>query len=250
MTVQVRPVRGIPEVRPGDDVADLITTALSAAGEKLVDGDIVAVASKILSKSDALVAPSIGVEVTEAVRELAGVTGFPPEDVALILAESTDVLRAARGVIVTETRHGYVCANAGIDRSNSVAEGAPLLLPLDCDGWAATLREHLEARHGVRLAVIVTDTFGRPFRNGQVNVALGVAGLKPIRDYRGLTDHQGYLLKGTEIAIADELASAAELVMNKLDQVPVAVIRGYDYEASDDATGRALLRPAREDVFR
>jgi coenzyme F420-0:L-glutamate ligase/coenzyme F420-1:gamma-L-glutamate ligase len=241
-------VPGIPEVKPGDDLGDLIDKALDASRIALRDGDVVAVASKVISKAEGRIAPATSGD-SETARELAGVTGFSAADVDIILSESVEVLRASKGVLVTETKAGYVCANAGVDRSNSLSADDALLLPADCDAAAAALRAALEDRFQVKLAVVVTDTFGRPFREGQVNVALGVSGMRSIRDYRGQADRNGYLLKGTEIAVADELASAAELVMNKLDQVPVAVIRGYAYEAAE-GSGRELLRPRREDIFR
>jgi coenzyme F420-0:L-glutamate ligase/coenzyme F420-1:gamma-L-glutamate ligase len=235
-------------VRQGDDVGALIATALDGADLRLQDRDVVVVTSKILSKVSGRLVRDDPVPGAEA-RRLAGVTGFPPGQVELILSESRAVLRSAPGVLVTETREGFVCANAGVDRSNTGLAGAALLLPTDPDGWARRIRAGLEAALGVRLAVLVSDTFGRPFRHGLVNVALGVSGISAIRDHRGQADADGHVLQGTEIAVADELCGAAELVMGKLDRVPVAVVRGYRFEPGE-GSGRQLLRDPAQDLFR
>jgi coenzyme F420-0:L-glutamate ligase/coenzyme F420-1:gamma-L-glutamate ligase len=246
--VTLLPVRGIPEVAPGDDLAGLISDALELGGTPLEDGDIVVVASKVVSKAEGRVV-TVDPEPDARALELAGVTGFEPGHVALILAESRAVLRSAPGVLVVETHHGFICANAGVDRSNTGPGGGALLLPLDPDGSASALCDRLRRRHSRAVAVLLSDTFGRPFRYGLVNVALGVAGMKAIRDYRGQVDPDGYHLKGTELAVADEIAAAAELVMNKLDRVPVAIVRGYPFEA--DAGGVApVLRDPTTDYFR
>jgi coenzyme F420-0:L-glutamate ligase/coenzyme F420-1:gamma-L-glutamate ligase len=244
--ISVIPFTGIPEIGPGDDVAAAVGVAARRSAGGLQDGDIVVIASKILSKAEGRLVspPPPGLEA----ERLAGVTGLPAADVQLVLDQSRSVLRAAPGVLVVETTHGFVCANAGVDRSNAAGGEQALLLPVDPDAWAAQLRGQWETEFGCRLAVLVSDSFGRPFRLGQVNIALGLSGMAPIRDYRGLRDPAGYLLKGTELAVADELCSAAELVMNKLDRVPAAVVRGYPLDG--DGSGRDLLRPAAEDLFR
>lgn len=205
-------------------------------------------ASKVVSKSEGRRVNEDPDPSPEADR-LAGITGFSPGDVELILSESRAVLRAALGVLVVETRHGFVCANAGVDRSNAGTAGGALLLPEDPDASARGIREGLGARYGESPAVLVSDTFGRPFRNGLVNVALGVAGMRPIRDYRGERDPEGRALSGTELAVADELCAAAELVMGKLDRVPVVVVRGYDVEPGL-GSGRELMRDPGTDYFR
>jgi coenzyme F420-0:L-glutamate ligase/coenzyme F420-1:gamma-L-glutamate ligase len=241
-------VTGVPEVSAGDDLVELLGDALAASGVGAAAGDVMVVASKIVSKAeDRRVAgsPTPGEEATR----LAAVTGFDAGEVELILSQSSTVLRTAPGVLVVETLQGYVCANAGVDRSNTGQAGSALLLPVDADASAAGLRQGLSERFGVDLAVLVSDTFGRPFRYGLINVALGVAGMEAIRDYRGRADSDGRLLKGTEIAVADELCSATELVMNKLDRVPVAVVRGYRYEPAV-GSGRVLLREPTRDYFR
>ena len=238
----------MPEVAPGDDLVQLVVEALSASGVGAASGDIVVVASKIVSKSEGRRVtgnPPPGEEATH----LAAVTGFDAGEVELILSQSTAVLRTAPGVLVVETRQGFVCANAGIDRSNTGQGGTALLLPEDADASAQRLSGGLTAHFGFDLPVLVSDTFGRPFRYGLVNVALGVAGVEAIRDYRGSTDAEGRTLKGTELAVADELCSATELVMNKLDRVPVAVVRGYRYQPAV-GSGRVLLREPSQDYFR
>jgi coenzyme F420-0:L-glutamate ligase/coenzyme F420-1:gamma-L-glutamate ligase len=247
MTLSIIPVAGVPEVTEGADLAVLIGEAL-AAGPGAEAGDVVVVASKVVSKAAGRRAPADPVPGPEAER-LARETEMPAPQVQLVLDESSEVLLAAPKVLVVETRHGFVCANAGIDRSNAGPAGGALLLPEDPDAAAASLRGALEGRFGVRLAVLVSDTFGRPFRDGLVNVALGVAGIDAIRDYRGEVDPDGFRLRGTEIAIADELCSAAELVMEKLAKVPVAVVRGYAYPPAT-GSGRTLLRDPATDYFR
>ena len=238
----------MPEVREGDDLVQLIGDALDAMGEAPADGDVVVVASKVLSKSEGRRLKSNPQPNPDA-RRIAAQTRQPVDEVAAVLAETTAVLRAEPGVLVVETRHGYVCANAGVDRSNTGAAGTALLLPDDSDAGANRIRAGLSHRYGASLAVLVSDTFGRPFRHGLVNVALGVAGMNPIRDYRGQRDPEGRSLAGTELAVADELCAAAELVMNKLDRVPVALIRGYRFEFGP-GSGRDLLRDPATDYFR
>ena len=248
MTLTVVPVPGLPEVAPGADLASLVADGIAMAGIALADGDVVVVASKVVSKAEGRMVteqPTPGAEAHRLAREV----GFRPADVELILHETTTVLRSAPGVLVTETRQGFVCANAGVDRSNVGQEGAALLLPSDSDVWAGRLRDSLTQAFGVDVAVLISDTFGRPFRLGQVNVALGISGMRAVRDYRGQVDADGYTLHGTEIAVADEICSAAELVMNKLDRVPVAVVRGYDYPRGD-GSGQDLLREPAQDLFR
>ncbi len=245
--VAILPVGGVPEVGAGADLAALLCAAIEVSVGGLVEGDIVVVASKVVSKAEAMQVDKNPQPGDEA-RRLAAITGFDAAEVELILMQSNTVLRSAPGVLVVETVHGFVCANAGVDRSNT-GDAVALLLPLDSDASAARLRERLARHFGVEVAVLVSDTFGRPFRYGLVNVALGVAGMAAIHDYRGQVDPGGRALKGTELAVADELASAAELVMNKLDRVPAAVIRGYSY-ASAAGSGAVLRRDPAQDYFR
>ena len=242
------PVSGVPEVLRGDDLAGLIIEALQSQELALVDGDVVVVASKVVSKAEGRGVARLPPPSARA-RQLADETGFEPGLVELILSESRDVLLARPRVLVVETRQGLVCANAGVDRSNTGGAGTALLLPLDSDLSARALCAALAEHFNAAVAVLVSDTFGRPFRYGLVNVAIGVAGMKPIHDYRGQADPNALVLQGTELAVADELCSAAELVMNKLDRVPVAVIRGYRWEP-DPGSMLPLLRDRATDYFR
>ncbi len=228
MTLDVRPVVGLPEIEPGDDLADVVAAALGTLG--VVDGDVVVVTQKVVSKAE-------GRLVSEAERESA------------VAAETARVIAVRDDLVIAETHHGFVCANAGVDASN-VAAGLLTLLPKDPDGSAAALREALRERLGVdRLGVIVTDTFGRPWREGLVDVAIGVAGMPATLDLRGTTDAVGRELEATVVALADHVAAAAGLVMGKADGVPVALVRGLEWH---DAAGTAadLLRPAELDLFR
>lgn len=246
--ISIVPVRGIPEVAAGSDLARVVIEGLDADGLTLRNGDIVVVASKVVSKAEGHVVPTLPLPGPRA-SLLADETGFDPGLVELILSETREVLRSRPHVLVVETVHGLVCANAGVDRSNAGARGAALTLPADSDASARRLRQTLSDHFEVAVAVIVSDTFGRPFRHGLVNVALGVAGMSAIRDYRGQSDPDAHVLEGTEIAVADELCSAAELVMNKLDRVPVALIRGYAWEAAPGSSAPLLRDPA-TDYFR
>ncbi len=245
--VAILPVGGVPEVGAGADLAALLCAAIELSNGGLVAGDVIVVASKGVSKAEGMQVAE-NPEPGEEARRLATITGFDPAEVELMLMQSQVVLRSAPGVLVVETIHGFVCANAGIDRSNT-GDAIALLLPLDSDASAARLRERLRRHFGIEVAVVVSDTFGRPFRYGLVNVALGVAGMEAIRDYRGQVDPGGRTLKGTELAVADELAGAAELVMNKLDRVPAVVIRGYRYEPAP-GSGAVLRREPAQDYFR
>ncbi|HXI91478.1 MAG TPA: coenzyme F420-0:L-glutamate ligase [Blastocatellia bacterium] len=241
-------VPGIPEVAEGDDLAALTVRALRNAGLEVVDGDVLVVAQKIVSKAEGRIVRLDSVEPSARAQEWASAYDKDARVVEVVLRESKRIVRMERGVLIAETEHGFVCANAGVDTSN-VAEGAVTLLPKDPDASARQIRSELEAAFGVRIAVIVSDTFGRPWREGLVNVALGVSGISPLIDYRGQKDSHGNALKVTVIAIADELASAAELVMKKSAGIPVAIVRGFDYE-SRDASGLQLIRVPELDLFR
>lgn len=246
--IEVTGVPGIPEVVEGDEVAALIDRALRAASIELADGDIFVVAQKIVSKAEGRIVKLESVEPSPRAQEWAAAYDKDPRVVEVVLRESKRIVRMERGVLIAETEHGFVCANAGVDASN-VAEGTVTLLPKDPDASAQKIRSALEDAFGVRIAVIVSDTFGRPWREGLVNVALGVSGIAPLIDYRGQEDSHGNALKVTVIAVADELASAAELVMKKSAGIPVAIIRGFDYQASE-ASSRGLIRAQELDLFR
>lgn len=241
--VEVLGVAGLPEVEPGDDLAALIAERV-----ELRDGDVVVVAQKVVSKAEGQIRDLRQVEVSTAARGLAAQIEGDPRVVQLILDESVRILRQER-VLIVETRHGFVCANAGIDHSNVPGGHFVTLLPEDSDASASRLRAGLLERTGARVSVIVADTFGRAWRMGIENVALGVAGLPALLDYRGLKDDFGQAMYATVIAVADELAASAELVMGKTSRIPVAVVRGYGVKGPE-GRGRDLIRPSELDLFR
>jgi coenzyme F420-0:L-glutamate ligase/coenzyme F420-1:gamma-L-glutamate ligase len=246
-------VEGLPEFRPGDDVAGLIVEAARRQGTPIGDRDLLVVSQKIVSKAEGRLVRLTEVTPSPRARALAEEIGRDPRLVELILRESRRVVRQAKGVLIVETHHGFVCANAGVDQSNVDADTA-CLLPEDSDRSAVGLRERLRALTGHELAVIIADTFGRPWREGLVNVAVGLAGLQPIRSYLGELDPAGYVLQATILALAIHNAmrsgkAAAETVMGKLDRIPVAIIRGLDWEPGDGSS-RALLRDPARDLFR
>ena len=241
--MRVVPVLGLPEVSEGMAIGESI-----AARTELRDGDVVAISQKIVSKAEGRVR-RLAAEIPGAeARKLAAVLGKEPALVELILEESAAVLRAERGVLIVETRHGFVCANAGIDSSNLPEEGTVALLPEDPDGSARRIRAEL----GPTVGVVISDSFGRAWRLGQSEVAIGCAGLRPLDDWRGRVDAGGRELEATLIAIADEAAAAADLVRDKASGVPAAIVRGLDrYVTAEDGPGAAALRrPADEDLFR
>ncbi|MCY3558290.1 MAG: coenzyme F420-0:L-glutamate ligase [Chloroflexi bacterium] len=242
-------VGGIPEVVEGDDLAKLIDAALTAQETPLEAGDVLVVTQKIVSKAEGRVVPLEGVTAGLFAQDWADDWEKDARAVELVLQESKRIVRMTRGLILSETRHGWVCANAGVDQSNVGGGDAVALLPIDSSASALAIRQGLVRRGQVDVPVIVSDTFGRPWRNGLTNVAIGVSGMNPIRSYVGEVDAEGYDLKVTEMAIVDELASAAEPVMNKLDAVPVAVVRGLDIPI-EDYDHSALVRPAEMDLFR
>ena len=245
--ITVRPVEGVPEIEPGAPLGIIIATAA-----ELSAGDVVVVSQKVVSKAEGRVVDLAAVEPSERARTLAAELGKRPELVELILAESNEVLRADHGVLIVETRGGFVCANAGIDSSNVPGEGRVALLPADPDASARRLRDEIERGAGVRPAVLIVDSFGRPWRMGQTEVAIGCAGLAILDDWRGETDREGNRLGATMIAIADEAAAAADLVRDKASGTPVVVLSGLErYVARDDGPGaRALLRARDRDLFR
>jgi coenzyme F420-0:L-glutamate ligase / coenzyme F420-1:gamma-L-glutamate ligase len=236
---------GLPEIEPGDDLAALLAEAAGRAGG-LEDGDIVVVAQKVVSKAEGRIVRLDDVVATERAVELAA--DRDPRHVQVILDESARIVRSRPPLVIAETRHGFVCASAGVDASNAKGEDTLILLPLDPDASAASLRDGLRERTGCDVGVIVSDSFGRAWRQGTTEIALGVAGVTALLDLNGRLDAAGYELHATLIARADELAGAAELVMGKLERMPAAVIRGLD--AAGDGNGRDLLIPAERDLFR
>jgi coenzyme F420-0:L-glutamate ligase/coenzyme F420-1:gamma-L-glutamate ligase len=237
----VIPVGGLPEVREGDDLASLIASAAS-----LEDGDVVVVAQKVVSKAEGRVVRLADVEPSAQARDLAD--GEDPRRLEVILRESARLVRTRPPLVIAETRHGFVCASAGVDASNAPGAETVVLLPVDPDASAQRLRERLEDLTDRRLAVIVSDSFGRAWRQGTTDVAIGCSGLAPLLDLHGHRDAAGYELHATVIAVADELAGAAELVRGKLERVPVAIVRGY--AGGGDGTAQEIVMPAERDLFR
>ena len=248
MTTELRAfaLEGMPEVEAGDDLAALLAAAAERAGG-LEDGDVVVVAQKVVSKAEGRVVRLDDIEASERARELAG-GERDPRHLQVILDEAARVVRSRPPLVIAETRHGFVCASAGVDASNAKGAGTLVLLPLDPDASAARVRAGLRERTGRDVGVVVSDSFGRAWRQGTTDVALGVAGLTALRDLRGSRDAAGYELHATQIAIADELASTAELVLGKTNSTPAAVIRGLDVRG--DGSGRDLVMPPERDLFR
>ncbi len=247
--VELFALEGIGRVQPGDELGVLIARALQDIGAELLDGDIVVVCQKVVSKAEGRIVRLAEVEVTARAREFAATWDKDARLVELALREATEVRRMGDGHLITATGPGFVAANSGIDRSNQNAEGEVTLLPVDSDASAERLRRDLTERFGVDLGVLVTDTFGRPWRLGQVDFAIGAAGLKVLDDHSGRVDWSGRELEHTMTATADQLAAAAGLLMAKAGGVPVVIIRGFDWIAAED-TAASLVRPSEHDLFR
>lgn len=255
-SVQIVPIGGLPEVQAGDPLVELIGEAIEATIGEMAAGDVVAVTHKIVSKAEGGLIDLRMIEPSQIAIGIADEWAKDARQVEVVLRQSRRIVRMVRGLIIAETKHGFICANAGVDASN-VSRDLVCVLPDDPDASAEEIRHGLVARFfpdrvGDRspIGVIVTDSFGRPFRNGIVNVAIGVAGLAPLADYRGQFDPNGYELRASILAIADELASAAELTMHKLAARPVAVIRGYEPQTADPAgTGRDLIMATERNLF-
>jgi coenzyme F420-0:L-glutamate ligase / coenzyme F420-1:gamma-L-glutamate ligase len=246
--IEIIALPGLPEIEPGDDLARLIAGAMKDTDIAPQGDDVLVAAQKIVSKAEGRLVPLASVAPSGRAREWAKEWNKDARVIELVLRESKRIVRMQNGIIVSETHHGFVCANAGVDVSNA-PEGMAILLPLDPDASARRLRDGLFAVFGISIGVIVADTFGRPWREGLVNVALGVAGIPPLLDYRGARDGNGKPLQATVIAAADEIASAAELVMGKSDRVPVATVRGLALDG-EEGSGRDLIRAAERDLFR
>ena len=247
--VRILSVPGIPIIVPGDDLAGLIQQAAEGAALDLQDGDIVVVTQKIVSKAEGCLVSLAEVTPSPLAATFAEQWDKDARQVEVVLQASRRIVKMDRGVIIAETHHGFICANAGVDRSNMEGDDVVAVLPPDPDASARAIRDRIREQMGVDVAVIISDTFGRPWREGLVNVAIGLAGMQANVDYTGQYDAQGYELKVTALSVADELAAAAELVMNKLDNVPVAVIRGYDYPRGDGDLNQLIRDPDR-DLFR
>ena len=239
--ISVIPVEGLPEVEAGADLGALI-----AAAAELDDDDVVVVAQKVVSKAEGRVVALADVEPSERALELA--VDADPRHVEVILRETARVVRSRPPLLITETRHGFVCASAGVDASNAPAADTLVLLPVDSDASAERLRARLLELTGRSVGVIVSDSFGRPFRQGTTDVAIGVAGIRPLLDLRGTQDATGYELRSTQIAVADEIAAAAELVRPKASGIPAAIVRGLD--VAGEGSARELVMPPERDLFR
>ena len=242
-------VAGLPEVVPGMDIAEMIHAAAAAQGDLLSDGDIVLVTSKIVSKAENCVVELADVEPSPFATSWSEKWDKDPRVTEVVLRQSKRVIRQIGPVLITETHHGFCCANAGVDQSSSGAKGRILTLPVDPDATCRAQRERF-AELGVDVAVIMTDTFGRPWREGQTDVAIGVAGINPLYSYIGQHDPHGHEFRVQEICTADELAAASELVKGNTSRIPVAVVRGFEWEPDDGASMAPVLRDPERDLFR
>lgn len=243
------PIQGIPLVKQGDNLAGLIVHALERSALRLERGDIVVVCQKVISKSEGRVVDLKDVKPSQLAINFAARWEKDPRAVEVVLRQTSRIVRMDRGVMIVETGPGWVCANAGVDESNSLSEDRAILLPEDPDASAAKIRAELKRLVGVEVAVLVTDTFGRPWREGLIEICLGIAGMDPMLDLRGSKDLGGRELQHTVVAIADELASAAGLLMEKAAGVPAVLVRGYKHEPSD-GNAKMLIRAAEADLFR
>lgn len=249
MQISIIGIDNIPEVNAGDDLTALILSGCAASGVTLQEGDVLVITQKVVSKAEGRLLDLRAIEPSPFAVEFATRWGKDPRHTEVVLRESARIVRMDKGIIISETRHGFVCANAGVDASNVPGEHIVCLLPEDPDTSADRTRQALREGTGLDIPVIISDSFGRPWRFGIVNIAIGVSGLMPLIDYRGLRDANGYLLNVTVIAVADELASAAELAMGKLDNCPVAIVRGYPFTRAEGKAREIVMDPAR-DMFR
>ena len=248
-TIAIIPVPGVPQIQPGDDLPALLLAAIDTAKVGLKDGDILVLCQKIVSKAEGAVVDLGTVTPSTFARQIAAMWDKDPRMVEVVLNESSRIVRMKNGVVITESKHGWVCANSGVDASNTLADDVVILLPKDPDASARRLRLAIERERGIAIGVVITDTFGRPWRDGLVEFALGVSGLDPLDDQRGEEDLQGRELHHTVIAVADELAAAAGLLMEKSAAMPAVIVRGYRYTPADVGS-EALKRPADADLFR
>jgi coenzyme F420-0:L-glutamate ligase / coenzyme F420-1:gamma-L-glutamate ligase len=240
--IELRPVRGLPEIREGDDLAALVSERAD-----LENDDVVVVAQKVVSKLEGRIVRIDGIVASDKARELAG-DERDPREIEVILREAKQIVRERGPLVITQTRHGFICASAGVDHSNAPEHGTLVLLPVDPDASAHRLRARFAELTGRTVGVIVTDSFGRPFRQGTTDVAIGVAGVQAIVDLRGTTDRIGYELRSSRVAVADEIAAAADLARGKADGVPVVVVRGL--RLAGDGSSEELVIEPELDLFR
>lgn len=247
--LQIFGVPGLPEITRGADIATLVVDALQAAGTPLASGDVLVITSKIVSKAEGQTVKLDDVDVSPFARRYAEQWEKEPAIIELVLREARRVVRQVGPVMITETHHGFVCANSGVDQSSSGGHGLAVLLPRDPDASARAMRDTLRKR-GLDVAVIVSDTFGRPWREGQTDIAIGIAGMNPILSYIGQVDPHGHEFRVQALCTADEIAGAAELVKGNLSRVPAAVVRGHAWERDEEATMKLVLRESERDLFR
>ena len=248
-SLQIFGISGLPEIEPGAELATMILRAATAGGQSLAGGDVVVVTSKIVSKAEGRTVELADIDPSPFAREWSAQWGKDPALTEVVLRESKRVVRQIGPVLITETHHGFVCANSGVDQSSSGAQGRAVLLPLDSDASARAIRAGFVAA-GVNAAVIISDTFGRAWREGQTDVAIGIAGMQPILSYIGQVDPHGHEFMVQALCTADELAGAAELVKGNVSRVPVAVIRGHQWQVDDSATISSVVRDQSRDLFR
>jgi len=249
--VQIIGIEGLPIVKAGDDLAGLICDAAKKQGTPIQNGDVIVVTHVIVSRAEGNTVSLETIMPSAFAKSIAEQYEKDPALVEVVLRESKSIVRMDRGILITESKHGFVCANSGVDKSNVPGDKVVALLPKDPDASAAKIRDDIRRLTGCDVAVIISDTHGRPLREGEINVAIGVAGIKPIKDRRGEKDLFGYILRVKQTAIADELASAAELVIGQADEgIPAAIIRGYKYPKSEDAKATELIMPKEKDLFR
>ncbi|NQW19100.1 MAG: coenzyme F420-0:L-glutamate ligase [Chloroflexi bacterium] len=248
-SVNAIPIIGLPEIVVGDDLGALIAAQSEANGVRIADGDLIVVAQKIVSKAEGAIQHISDQKPSDEAMKLAEIVGKDPRLVEIVLNQSQRVVRAVPGVLIVETHHGFICANAGVDHSNIEDDGLVTTLPVDSDRSASQIRDTLHGITGCEIGVLVSDTFNRPWREGSINVAIGVAGFDPIRDLRGVVDDFHREMTTSTVSLADEIASTAQLVMGESGRIPAAIVRGVQWEAGDYSAGR-LLRPANRDLFR
>ena len=249
--IQIIAVEGLPLIVAGDDLAHLICNAAAKQGTPILENDVVVITHVVVSKAEGNIVNLDSLVPSEQAKEIAVKTGKDPAMVEIVLRETKDIIRIGENSIITETKNGIICANAGVDRSNVAGERNVVPLPTDPNFSADRIKKDIKRLTGANVAVIVSDTHGRPFRNGEINVAIGVSGIKPIRDRRGEKDLFGYVLRVKQTAIADELASAAELVIGQANEgFPAAIVRGYSYQVAGKAVPTDMTRPREKDLFR
>jgi coenzyme F420-0:L-glutamate ligase/coenzyme F420-1:gamma-L-glutamate ligase len=247
--VTLIPIDGLPEIKPGDDLVAMLLGGLRASGRSFERGDVLALAQKVVSKAEGRIRRLSDVVVGPEAARMATESGKDAKGLQAVLDETVRIVRWQRGVLIVETKHGFVCANAGVDHSNAGAPDTLILLPEDPDASAARIRDGIRKATGVDVPVVITDTFGRAWREGHMNVAIGISGLPALRRYIGEFDPDGYEMRVTEIAFADEIAAATELVMGKLDRRPAAIVRGLRLPEGNE-TARTYVRPHDKDMFR